>query len=118
MIADYKQAIAGDGDAAINAARSVPDQAARSGLLKMPHLMTRAGIQRPTFISRRDVHQAIDDDRRSLQTCGVREIEDPLRSHALYVGRIDLRQLAISIPRLIAVIGRPARLRCHGAVTV
>src|SRR5262245_1715721 len=79
----------------------------------MPDLPPTARVECEALIGSRDVHAAVDDDRRSLQRRRIVHRKDPSRHEARHVGTIDLLQWAISIAGVATIIAGPIRLRSH-----
>ena len=66
-------------------------------------LTARAGIEGVTLVRVRDVHDAVDDDRRDLEAAAPSQREDPCGRQARDVGRVDLVDRA----EAIAAVGWP-----------
>ena len=118
MIGDHEHAIAGDRDAAIDAAGRVADEPLGARPLVVPDLAARAGVERVALVRARHVHHPADDDRRHLQPRRVGQAEDPLRHEARHVLRRDLRERARAIAARRAVVAGPVLLRRDGAVAI
>jgi hypothetical protein len=73
----------------------------------MPDLAAAAGVERVDFVDRGDVHDAVGDDRRELQTAGVGQREHPARREARDVALVDLRERRVTVPAGIAVVPGP-----------
>ena len=72
------------------------------GVLVVPILLARLGVERVDVVERRrDIHDAVDDDRRRLHGFLHFRLEDPGGVELANVGRVDL--LAREIPGLIVI---------------
>src|SRR5439155_748611 len=69
--------------------------------------MCRPGIERPDVVRRRHVQNAIDKDRSGLDLRGLSGFEGPGERKLVDVRRSNLRQSAMVLTRVCAVIGRP-----------
>ena len=118
VVGEHEHAIAGDGDAAIESARGVSGDAARSVALIVPDDAAGAGVERPAFVRLRHVHHAVDDQGRVFDGGRAGHREHPAGRQARDVGLIDLRELAVAVAAGIAVVGRPIGLRRDHAVAV
>src|SRR5262245_30367396 len=65
----------------------------------MPDFASRARVNRPDVIGYREIHHAVDDQRRSFNRALI-DIgsEDPREAQRVDVTRIDLIQLAVTAP--------------------
>ena len=84
-------------------------------VLVFPHLLARLGVERIDVVERgRDIHHAVDDDRRSLHRIENVGLEYPGDMQALDVARGDLlggmearlRVVSIGLQEIGAVVGR------------
>jgi hypothetical protein len=74
----------------------------------MPDFASRARVNRPDVIGHREIHHAIDDQRRSFNRALIDiGAKDPREAQRVDVTRIDFIQRAVTAPRIIAVIARP-----------
>ena len=67
MVGDHVDAIAGYGDAAVNIAACVAYEAFGKRLLEVPEFTSAACVERVALVAGSDIHDAVDDNRRSLQ---------------------------------------------------
>ena len=80
----------------------------------MPDLAAAAGIERVHLVRARDVHDAVDHDRRRFDVPDVRNREHPAGRQPRDVALVDLRQRGVAVAAGIAVIRGPVALRGHG----
>src|SRR5207247_10891234 len=73
--------------------------------------MCRPGIERPDVVRRRHVQNAIDKDGSGLDLRGLSGFEGPGKRKLVDVRRRNLRQPAMVLTRVCAVIGRPTLAR-------
>src|SRR5438046_10621215 len=73
--------------------------------------MCRPGIERPDVVRRRHVQNAIDKDGSGLDLRGLSGFEGPGKRKLVDVRRRNLRQPAMVLTRVCAVIGRPTLTR-------
>ena len=118
VVGDHEHAVAGDGDAAVDAAGRVADQALGARTLVVPDLAAAAGIERVALVGAGDIHHAVHDHRRHLQARGVAEAEDPLGHECAHIARRDLRQRAVAAAAGLAVVTGPVGLRGDGAIAL
>ena len=108
VVRDHEHAVAEGRNASIDPAGRVTGQPRRARAAVMPDPTAAAGIERERFVDRRDVHDAVDDDRRRLQrTRSSLNREHPFRREALDRLRVDLIERAESIPAQVSMVGRP-----------
>src|SRR5438477_407833 len=77
----------------------------------VPQWMCRPGIERPDVVRRRHVQNAIDKDGSGLDLRGLSGFEGPGKRKLVDVRRRNLRQPAMVLTRVCAVIGRPTLTR-------
>ena len=81
-------------------------------VLVAPDLPSRARVDGPEIVGRREVHDAVDENRRGLDLLRKVRLERPGEAERVHVVARDLRQRAVAPARIVAVIRGPAvRLR-------
>ena len=114
-----KHAIAEHGDAAIDAGRGVSrrNESRRLWTHELPDLPAGSGIERARFIDRRNVHDAVQHDRRHLKGALASHLVRPFRLELRDVLGVDLIEWAVTIRAEETVVARPlARLRTRDIV--
>src|SRR5690242_2198994 len=75
----------------------------------MPDFASRTCVNRPHMIGYREIHHAVDDQRRSFDRALIDVgAKDPRKAQRVDVCRIDLLERAVTAPRIIAVITCPS----------
>src|SRR6185312_5106208 len=106
------------GDATIESARRIPGDAARPFTPVAPDNAAGAGVERPAFVRGRHVHHTVHDQGRVFNGGDAGHGEHPAGREARDIGFIDLRELAVAIAAVVAVVCRPIGLRSDQAVAI
>jgi hypothetical protein len=96
-----------DRDTTIVVSRGIIDQTLGNRPRIMPKCPARPRINRECVIRRRHKHDPIYNDRSHLEKIGVAGVKHPLSAQLSYVARIDLCELRVTLPGIVAVIRRP-----------
>jgi len=78
-----------------------------------PELARRARVERPDVVRGRHVDHAVHQDRRRLDLLRLSRLERPGQRELMDIGRRDLREAAVALAGVVAVVGGPAVLRGH-----
>ncbi len=109
VVGDHEDTIADDRRASIHADARLADDAAMTRLLVRPQRATRRRVNRLNLVPARDIHDAVDHDRRRLRA-GLGHRKRPNRREPLDVRCVDLIERAVAVAGKRAVIQRPVAL--------
>ena len=111
----HEQRVAEDREAAVVGAAADLD-VRRDGVLVDPEDAAGLRVERDHVVRPlREVHDAVDDERRRLPRSEHLVLENPLQLEVLDVGRRDLRQRAVALAGVVAGVGQPVLRLVRGA---
>src|SRR3984957_814184 len=110
VVCDHEDAIAEDGDAAIDAGDGVTggDEIFGAGAGVVPELAAGAGVEGEAFVGAGDVHDAVDDLRRIFESAaGTGHDPHPARGELGDVGAVDFGERAEAVATDVCVVAGP-----------